>query len=112
MALVAMQRVPSMKNTFLAALLGLGACMVLPAHATVGETVDSAASAASHGVVRAAKAVKKGVEHAASGVHHAAVKTAEAVEHGAKKTGAAVERGARKVGLASSVPASAPVKSR
>ena len=86
-----------MKSIFLAALLGLGAVTpVMPVHATVGETVDSAASAASHGVVRAAKAVK----------------TAEAVEHGAKKTGAAVERGARKVGLPSSAPASAPVKSR
>jgi hypothetical protein len=110
-----------MNHTLVAMLLGLGAALAMPAQATVGESVDHAASATGHAVVKGAKAVEKGVEHAASGVHHAAVKTAQAVEkgakktgaaveRGAKKTGAAVERGAKKVGVSSSAPASASAR--
>jgi hypothetical protein len=74
------------------------AVYTLHASATVGEKVQSAATAASGVAAKVERAVKRGVSAAASGV-----------ERGAKAAGRAVDRGAKKVGVPGA-GASAPTR--
>ena len=64
------------------------ASLPLVSHSTVGQKIDSAASAASGAVNKVEKAVVKGAKAAASGV-----------ERGAKAAGKAADTAAKKLGV-------------